>query len=387
MDAGDTVWWLRLDDPDTTGDDKDETSDLTLGFSTRHFDTQYWYNKDDRTEANKSKALHYRFEVERHPSHLNDHPHFLAYDALKQDNTPHKVPVWSSAEVGISVLKLAPGTDITDLQWIFTDKGTYEIRVELIGFVNKDKPADAPENWEPISTNVTETSEVKRYVIQVGEKLAEIEPPMFEVVRSIPENADSGAKIGKPIRLRTEGTSGTIKYTLTGEGANQFAIGSTSGSNGVQIVVAEGASLDFDTKATYELILGVTNSIDHESNPDFSLDGTLGLTIELTESPRLTVSPSATNVTSGTSVTWTASITGLPDDATNVRYHWTMNAAYRGAQYTEDRTETGDHVTFTIDYSTDGWVDMHVSATYGDEIGNDYTIPAKKSTRVIWERP
>ena len=67
--AGDRVWWLQLDDPDTAAD---ETSDLGMGFSTLLLDETHW-----------DSPMRYRFEVERHPADPTDVPHFFAYEAPK----------------------------------------------------------------------------------------------------------------------------------------------------------------------------------------------------------------------------------------------------------------------------------------------------------------
>ena len=61
VEAGTQVWWLRLDDPDTTGEGKDETSDLVLGFSTALFEDKYWLKEDE------GQPMRYMLETERYP--------------------------------------------------------------------------------------------------------------------------------------------------------------------------------------------------------------------------------------------------------------------------------------------------------------------------------
>ena len=268
VDAGDKVFWLQLDDPDT---EADETSDLTIGFSTRNFDDQYWVG-----------PLRYRLSVERHPSAPHHHPHFFAYKAPIAGGTEQGF-VWSSAEAGVSVLEMEPG-EFKALQWIFTDEGTYEIWVQLIGYVNKDKPGNAGDDWSPISDNITETSEVKRYVFQVGEELAEHEPPRFGFSYTIDENTPPGTEIGEPIQVIIEEPT-DLEYSLSGAGADQFALDSTSAPDSVQIRVADGANLDFETKPSYDLLLSVTDNIDHESNPDSSIDHFVAVQVQLRDMP------------------------------------------------------------------------------------------------------
>ncbi len=190
---GTHVWWLRLDDPRTT--DVDEGSALTLGFSTRNLNDWGWYAGEGVS------PLSYQLEVERHPSHPNDHPHFFAY-ALTGENRKPKL-VWSSANAGVSMLKMDPGTELQDLEWIFTEEGTYEIWVELVGHVRTvHDPAadDSPDDWAPLSPNKTETSEVKRYVFQVGD-FEEEEPPLFGLDLSVPENSPGGTVVSPPLPI------------------------------------------------------------------------------------------------------------------------------------------------------------------------------------------
>ena len=76
--SGTQVWWLQLDDPDTTG--VDETSDLGMGFSTALFDSKYWLTSAE------GKPMRYKLEVESYPgdpTDSSDVPHFFTYKAPK----------------------------------------------------------------------------------------------------------------------------------------------------------------------------------------------------------------------------------------------------------------------------------------------------------------
>ena len=124
--AGDSVWWLRLDDPDTTGD---ETSDLGLGFSTALLDDEHWLTSAD------GDPMRYKFVVERHPADPTDVPHFFAYEApdirAESPSTGVKL-VWDSFNPGEGVMELDPG-EYRALQWVFTEPGTYLLWVHLLG--------------------------------------------------------------------------------------------------------------------------------------------------------------------------------------------------------------------------------------------------------------
>ena len=312
IDAGDSVWWLRLDDPDLPGD---QTTDLALGFSTMRFDGQYWGGAPDG-----GLPFRYKFELQRNPGiDADDHPHFLTYRARESGQTEAEL-VWDTADPDDDShdVHMEAG-QLADLQWIFTQPGTYELSVHLLGYVRRTAPSGADADWEPISGNQTiaETSEVKRYVIQVGSRLDEVEPPKFGVTRSIPENSAAGTEVGDTIQLFGAEVD-SISYTLSGDGADQFAIGSTSDRNAAQIVVAENADLDFETKNTYDLVLNVTDNIDHESNPDSSTDHTLAVRIELEdEAPSVTLSATNTHPQLGQEkVTVTATMREAPPGTT-----------------------------------------------------------------------
>ena len=274
VSAGTQVWWLRLDDPDTPAD---ETSDLSLGFSAALLDDQYWLTSED------GKPMRYKFLVERFPTNPGDVPHFFAYKAPKAGGAAAEL-VWDSTRPGEGAMLLDPG-EYEALQWVFTKPGTYVLSVHLEGYVRKinpHKPID-PEyaDWKRISGNDIETSEVKRYTIQVGEALDEIEPPIFGVNFSVGENSPGGVKVGDPI-LVYNADADVLEYELTGDGSENFetTVASTD-PHAVQVTVSDGASLDYETRPSYQLTLSVTDNLDHESNPNPYTDDILIVRIDL----------------------------------------------------------------------------------------------------------
>ena len=302
VDAGDKVWWLQLDDPDTT--DADETSDLGIGFSTALLDDDHWLTSAE------GKPLRYKFEVERHPADPTDVPHFFAYEAPKA-NGAAQVPIWDSSKPGEGAVELDPG-EYKELQWVFTKPGTYLLWVHLLGVVRDDarKPADADDDWKPISGNETETSEVYRYTIQVGDTLDETEPPIFGVNREVEENSLGGVRVGDPIPVYNA-EADVLYYDLTGEGHSKFELVPDTDSHTVQIVVAEGASLDYEDEdaRSYELNLTVTDRVDHEHNFDPYADDVLIVRIDLEDQyyPGLLIEANGERVRHGETVeflTW-----------------------------------------------------------------------------------
>ena len=269
--AGSPVWWLRLDDPRTTG--ADEASDLGIGFSTELLkDQQRW------------GSMRYKFEVERHPNDPTDVPHFFAYESpdVRSEGDEGGVKlVWDSSKAGEGEVLLSPG-EYKGLQWVFTKPGTYLLWVHLLADVKKPDPNNLNPGWKPISDNETETSEVYRYTIQVGDILDETEPPIFGVNRSVPENSFGGTKVGDPIPVYNA-EAPVLYYALTGDGHSKFeTVVASTDPHAVQIVVADDlASLDFEATSTYELNLTVTDRVDHEDNFDPKVDDVLIAKIDL----------------------------------------------------------------------------------------------------------
>ena len=288
---GTQVWWLRLDDPDTKDNpdtqekENDETSDLSLGFSTLLLNDDDWHRTDG--DGNPHKPLRYKFLVERYPGDpdAEDKPHFLTYEAPKAGGAVADL-LWDSTQPAVEQtdVLMDPG-EFRALQWVFTKPGTYVISVELQGYVRKNNPhgENDPQymNWSAISGNVTETSEVRDYTIQVGDTLKETEPPIFGVNLSVEENSPGGVKVGGPIPVYNADAD-VLEYKLTGEGSENFTLATSTEPHTVQVVVADGASLDYETKPSYEgLTLSVTDNVDHENNPNPYADDILIVRIDL----------------------------------------------------------------------------------------------------------
>ncbi len=271
--AGASVWWLRLDDD---GLSDAATENLSLGFSTERFRDQDWGVSGE----DPPPPFRYMFELERNPGIPADqHPHLLAY-RVGPDGPKL---VWNSAAADTKPLEMQPGK-FEHLEWVFTRAGTYEIWVQLLGNVRQDDnpPAGAGDDWEPISNNRTETSEVRRYVIQVGDRLEEVEPPSFGVSFTIDAPPAAGTKVGAPIQVLGKDPRVSLTYSLSGDGADDFALVPLADPDRVQIVVADGVSLNPAEQKIYDLTLGVTDGSDHEHNRDESIDHTLAVNIELT---------------------------------------------------------------------------------------------------------
>ena len=304
-EVGDKVWWLRLNDPDT---DADETSDLSLGFSTELLDPIYWFTEAD------GKPMRYMFETERYPgSDPQDVPHFFTYEAPLRNNGEQEDPVWDSTEVHVNPMLMDPG-EYRPVQWVFTKPGTYILSVHLLGHVRDadGRHPDAGEGWKPASGNKTETGEVRRYTIQVGDTLEEMEPPTFGVNFDVDENSPGGTKVGDPI-LVYDSEADALDYKLSGKGHANFSLVPATEPHSVQVVVSDGADLDYEKKTSYDLRLSVSDNIDHENNPDPVVDDVLAVQIDINDIvPAISMSASNSNPQAGETVVFTMKLTDVP---------------------------------------------------------------------------
>ena len=285
VEPGDEVWWLRLDDPDTTDDD--ETSDLQLGFSTLLFDGDYWHR------TGSDKPLQYHYEAERHSLEPADEAHFYAFEAPQAGNAEQAAAIWDSTLAETTPMEMRPG-EYREVQWVITKPGTHRLGVHIQGYVRQDAPegwdADANGAWQPLthqSHNKVVTSEVVYYTFQVGSLTLNREA-MFTIEGSVPENSAPGTLVVAPIVV-TNPDGDALAYSLSGSGHEHFVAVSSNDGRGVQVDVANGASLDYETTQSYDLVLGLSDGKDRESNPDPTIDHTIAVKIDLEDEP-----PSAT---------------------------------------------------------------------------------------------
>lgn len=280
---GTEVYWLRLEDPDIEGN---QTSSLVLGFSAGLLDKKYWNN------ASGGPTLQYELESVRvlgaNPSDL---PHVLAYQEPENRRNGKSVVVWDSMDTDTNAMPLEPG-QYEHLEWIFTKPGTYVLSVHMKGHVRQTAPDNLGpgETWEKLSAvDVTVTSEVKEYVIQVGD-LHINDQPHFGAVRTVTAGAPGGSNVGAEIPVF--GTDAdALEFDLNGVGSDNFTTNplTTIWSPAVQIAVAEGANLVYsganpdDPKKAYEdLHLTVSDGHGYEDFEDDAIDDIIPLRIFVT---------------------------------------------------------------------------------------------------------
>ena len=176
----------------------------------------------------------------------------------------------------------------------------------------------------PIVDARTVTSLVRTYTFHVGD-LTLVEPPQFQVERSVQENAAAGTNVGEPIAVTVADDGDTLDYWLTGEGSLPFDV--TSVTDGAQITVATGASLDYETTPTYDLTLNVSDGLGRTGYIDLATDHTLAVHITLTDDPSdnppsVALGASTTTPTVGNKVVFTATVSNSPVALSHLHYTW-----------------------------------------------------------------
>ena len=348
---------------------------LAMGYSAALFDSDYWYLADGTAKG--AKPLQYEFEVIREPGiPASEYGHVFAFDDSNTGSGSDKKADWDSSEVDANALRLYPGK-YHHYQWAFTRAGTYEISVQLKGHVRtKDNaPAGAGAGWKPISDKVVETSEVRRYVFQIG-PLTLNEDPAFEVERSVKENSATGTKVGDPIPVY-QGDNDTMTFTLSGPGHSLFSVDADSKGN-AQVKVA--GDLDYEARSQYILTLGVSDKKDREGNANNLVDSSVALKINLEdvwEEPQLTLTVDTANPNLRYPARLTASKAGnIPADS-KVTYYWVERA--EGAD--EVTVVGGNSRTLTVTKETPGAWTYELKAKW---TGSRYAEINSNAVKVTW---
>ncbi len=112
----------------------------------------------------------------------------------------------------------------------------YDVQVRAVNAVGRGP-------WSATATGATTTT------TEPGDN----QPPVFTVLRSIPEDATEGHPVGAPFAA-TDPDGDAVSYALSGADSGSFAVDRTSG----QITLAAGVALDRAAKASYAVTVTAT---------------------------------------------------------------------------------------------------------------------------------
>ena len=200
--AGNSLWWVRLDDPRTPAD---ETSPLRIAFSTDLLEEADWY-RDENEDGTPEDPVQFRFAAVHvlkdgspQEAHVLD-AHFFAFDQLDPD-APDEKARWSNVETAeASEIDMFTG-EYRPMQFAFTKPGVYLVQAQVQGHVRKVRPDGVdPDDWSPISPDESITSPVQWYTFHVGR----------EAGLSVEITADDET----PNDASTTATDGTVSFTV-----------------------------------------------------------------------------------------------------------------------------------------------------------------------------
>ncbi len=372
---GTKVWWLRLEDS-ALGTDP---SDLVMGFSTGLLDDDHWQNPEIDGEGNHLPAFEYEMESVRviGPS-PSDLPHVLTYwepDLWKKSNKAEVV--WNGLDTDVNSMPMEAG-EYEHLEWVFTKPGTYIVQVHLKGHVRQSKPSgwdDNPLNgpWKPLTPDKTVTSEVKRFVFQVGDLHINAQPH-FGYHATVYRLARYNTKVGSPIPVFGSDHD-QMEYSLEGAGSDNFKLVPTSlpfVGNAVQLVVAPYGDIarKFVSGPKHlDLRLRVTDKHDHEDNADNVLDDVVPIRITITadtDEPWVSLTFQNENPRAGDTVKIKAQVWNGGDDWYYHEYRlYALGADGTKTLLAQHRTPDNTY-EFTTTRATAGQVVYLVEAHHGE---------------------
>ena len=208
--------------------------------------------------------------------------------------------------------------------------------------------------------------------------------PFFYVERSIAENSAPGTNVGAIIPVNEADSSDTLTYSLTGAGSTLFSAVSAAG--GAQIQVAPGVSVNYEDAPRYDLVLGVSDGLDSYGNADASVDGSIGLRVNVTdvaeETLAVTFSANPASQTAGQWITLTAYVTNSPVATSQLGYNYS------------EYDENGNHISTASSDGPSALVYSGAAATrqydmsvyYADSFGSQVETTSEKVT-VTWTAP
>ena len=146
--------------------------------------------------------------------------------------------------------------------------------------------------------------------------------PMFQVTRSVPENSPDGTTVGDPIGVKNP-DGDPLTFGLAGVGAGNFTFFENPVAGSPQIVVAEGAHLNFEHKPSYDLVLTVSDGKNEAGDSDGAIDDKIAVNISLEDVDEHVSATVAVTRANG-SIRWEFMVTNPPAGATKVFYRHTL---------------------------------------------------------------
>ncbi len=340
------VWALPACPPDGSA----SADDLCLSFSAALLNPDDWLGSEEEADATIDYLVHHV----RH-SGSDKKGYVLVYDVPASGATKAGAPLWNSHDAREGTVTVTPGEYSRPL-WFFTERGTYEFKVYSRGYPNTSKR-------DPESRDPGVTSDVREYIIHVGDELTVNKPPAFLVERSVAENSAAGIAVGESIAMH-DPDGDALSFRLSGPGSELFALSGDTDSNGrftrPPTIVAATNTLDHEVRPQYLLTLHVSDGKGITGYADPALDNPVWVKINVTDVDEVDVGssalglkliPSATGLKMGETVSIRAVIGDLPAGATNPVLRWIVEDP---AGATPTRSADSQDFTRAFTYDTPG---------------------------------
>lgn len=211
--------------------------------------------------------------------------------------------------------------------------------------------------------------------------------PVFQLVRSVPENSAVGTNVGIPVLVKNPESSDTLTFTLSGDGHDNFTVEAADGN--AQIKVAANSYLNYeDTVANnYDLTLHMSDGKDSNGNDDDSVDDTISVRIEVTdvsESAGITVTATPASQTRGHDVDLRSSFGNPPVPKSQMRFIW-VQRPLNGEIDPRHRDEGNqNYESILVTSGSVGVMQYKVMAKYLDSAARIYRTVESDWTNVTW---
>ena len=203
-------------------------------------------------------------------------------------------------------------------------------------------------------------------------------------VRYVPENSPAGASVGDPMTA-TDGDGDVLTYALTG--SNDFTI-----DNAGRITLAAGATLDYETQASYSVTVSVHDGWDAAGAADSSVDDTIAVTITVLNVDEAGVvslvsetgTPQVGSELNAILLDPDGGVTGLTWawERSADRTAWEVIAGASGDRYTPTGDDAGQYVRATASYA-DGHGPGKSAQSYADGHGPGKSAQAATASVLV----
>ncbi|MYE54118.1 MAG: DUF11 domain-containing protein [Chloroflexi bacterium] len=252
---------------------------------------------------------------------------------------------------------------ISAKETVTTNSGTYDV------------PVPDPDPRNNTASNVT--------TVERSSNVA----PVFQLVRSVPENSAAGTNVGIPVLVKNPESGDTLTFTLSGIGHDNFTVEAADGN--AQIKVAANSYLNYEDTlfSNYDLTLQVSDGKDSNGNDDDSVDDTISVRIEVTdvsESAGITVTAIPASQTPTHDVELRSSFGNPPVPKSQMRFIW-VQRPLNGEIDPRYRVEGNqDYESITVSSGSAGVMQYKVMAKYLDSTSRVYRTVESAWTSVTY---